>query len=174
MEFRNTRLVGLLSLGMLVLAATAQAQENKIAVVDRERAIFSTDQGKRVRDELKAKTTAAQAQIDPMVSQFKTLREEIEKQRYALSQETLLSKQAQLAELQNRLEAKNKELEGQLKIDQVRLLQPLEDKLRSVIDAIGKDQGFALILERNNPGVVYAREAIDITDLVVSRFNAAK
>lgn len=174
MKVGSKRLGLSLALLVLTLAAAAQGQEAKIAVVDRERALFSTEQGKKVRDELQGKTRAAQAQIDPMVNQFKTLRSEIESQRYALSQETLLAKQAQLAELQNKLEAKNKELEGQLKIDQVRLLQPLEEKLKGVIDAIGKDSGYALILERNSPFVVYARETIDITDQVVSRFNTAK
>jgi outer membrane protein len=162
----------MLSLLVLLLAGAVRAEDVKLGVVDRERALFSTEQGKKVRDELQAKTRAAQGQLDPMVAEFKKLREEVESKRYVLSQEALLAKQAQLAELQNKIEAKNKELEGQLKIDQVRLLQPLEEKMKTTIDAIGKEQGFYLIFERNSPYVVYAREAIDITDLVVSRFNA--
>ncbi len=174
MRFGIQRLSVLFGFALLVASAAAQAEDVKVGVVDRERALFSTEEGKRVRDELQGKTRAAQGQLDPMVTQFKDVRAEIESKRYVLSQEALLAKQAQLAELQNKIEAKNKELEGQLKIDQVRLLQPLEEKLRTVIDAIGKEQGFTLILERNSPIVVYAREANDITDLVVSRFNAKK
>ena len=174
MTIGSKRLGLLFTFALLVAAMAAQAQETKIGVVDTERALFSTEQGKRVSDEFKAKTRAAQALMDPMVAQFKELRAEIESKRFVLSQEALLGKQGDLAELQNKIESKNKELEGQLKIDQVRLIQPLQEKLKAVIDALGKEQGFALIIERNNGSVLYAREANDITDLVVSRFNAKK
>ena len=82
---------------------------------------------------------------------------------------------AQLAEVQNQLENKGKELEGQLKIDQVRLISPLEEKLKTAIEAVGKEGGYALILERQVPQLIYySREQHDITDAVVARFNATK
>jgi Skp family chaperone for outer membrane proteins len=51
------------------------------------------------------------------------------------------------------------------------MLAPLQSKLQGIIESIGKEQGFTLILSRNNPYVMYSREALDITDMVVARFN---
>jgi hypothetical protein len=39
---------------------------------------------------------------------------------------------------------------------------------------VGRDNGFALILIRGAPGVLYYKEALDITDVVIERFNKDK
>ena len=82
--------------------------------------------------------------------------------------------QADALELRNKIESKLKELEGQLKIDQGRLEAPLVSKLREIVQALGKEQGFTIIMDRQTPGLVYTREALDITDQVTSRFNKKK
>jgi outer membrane protein len=79
-----------------------------------------------------------------------------------------------MLELRNKIDSKIKELEGQLKIDQGRLEAPLIAKLRDIVQEIGKEQGFTLILDRSTPGLVYTREALDITNQVTARFNKKK
>jgi Skp family chaperone for outer membrane proteins len=86
----------------------------------------------------------------------------------------MFAKQADLLELKNKIDTKIKELEGQLKIDQGRLEAPLRAKLLEIIEQVGKDQDFTLILRRDTPGVMYSREAIDITQVVIQRFNSKK
>ena len=44
------------------------------------------------------------------------------------------------------------------------------DNIVEIIEAIGKEEGFTMIMARGAP-VIYSREALDITDMVVSRFN---
>jgi outer membrane protein len=175
MNRKIPRLAGLATLIMLLLPLVASAQEVKVGFVDREKALFSTEQGKKARGELQSKVTAAKAQLQPMAEEIQKLQADLEAKKFVLSQEALRDMQAKMLELQNRYESKGKELENQLKIDQARLVAPLEDKLKATIEAIGKEQGFSLIMERQVPGLVYyAREAQDITDAVVTRFNAGK
>lgn len=159
---------------LLVWATAAQDEPLRIGVVDLELALFSTDDGKMAKDELQRKKREAEGQIQPMVERAKAMQEEIEGKRYVLSDDALFAKQADLLELKNKIDNKYKELEGQLKIDQSRILAPLQSRLGELIEEIGKDQGFTLILARDTPGVIYSREAIDITDLVISRFNKKK
>lgn len=175
MNRMTRRLAGSVALLCLALPLAALAQDVKIAFVDREKALFSTEQGKKARAELQSKVTAAKSQLQPMADELQKLQAEIESKKFVLSQEALRDLQAKSLELQNRYESKGKELENQLKIDQARLVAPLEDKLKATIEAVGKEQGYSLILERQVPGLIYyAREAHDITDAVVSRFNASK
>ena len=143
----------------------------KIGVVDVEQALNSTDEGKAAREELSRKQREARTQVEPLMERFENLKEEIKGKKYVLSEEALFQKQVELAELQNKIEARIKELEGELKIENGKMLAPLEAKMQSIIDSIGKDQGFTLILTRENPVLMYSREALDITDLVVSQFN---
>jgi len=161
-----------IGVGFVAFAAVAQAQEQlKIAVVDLDQAINATEQGKKARDELQSKQKQAEGQLKPMYDRGKALAEEIQSKRFVLSEDALRQKQLDLAEIQSDLRAKGAELEGQFKVDYERLVGPLRDKLLKIVADLGKEQGYTLILERGTPGLVYAKEALDITDQVVQRFN---
>jgi len=169
---REFKWLGLVLLVSLALASTgAQDEAVKLGVVDVEQALSSTDEGKSAREELGRKEREARGQVEPMVERFQALQEEMKGKKYVLSEDALFNKQVELAELKNKIETKMKELEGQLQIDQGRIVAPLRAKMMEIIEAIGKEQGFTMIIERGTPGVMYTREALDITDLVVSRFN---
>jgi Skp family chaperone for outer membrane proteins len=74
--------------------------------------------------------------------------------------------------MRNQIQNKMKELEDQLKVDQKRLEGPLTAKLVDIIEEIGKTKGFTMILRRGTPGVLYTREALDITDMVIEKYNS--
>jgi Skp family chaperone for outer membrane proteins len=57
-------------------------------------------------------------------------------------------------------------------VDQKRLEGPLTAKLVAIITDIGKTKGFTVILRRGTPGLLYTREALDITDIVIEKYNA--
>ena len=61
--------------------------------------------------------------------------------------------------------------EGQLQVDQKRLEGPLTAKLVEIITTTGKEQGYTVIVRRGTPGFLYMREALDITDLIIKRYN---
>jgi outer membrane protein len=155
----------------LVAARGAYGQDIKIGIVDVEQALSATDEGKAAREEMNRKMREARAQVEPMMEQRKALADELQGKKYVLSDDALFQKQVQLAELENKIKSKYDELDGQLKIEQGKVLAPLENKMRAIIEAIGKEQGFTIILQRNNPSLLYSREALDITDMVISRFN---
>jgi outer membrane protein len=149
----------------------AAAQDVKIGIVDIEQALAATDEGKSALEEIKRKQREARAQVEPMMEQRNALAEDLKSKKYVLDESVLFQKQVQLAELENKIKSKMEELEGQLKIEQGKVVAPLQNKMHDIIETIGKEQGFSLILARNNPYVMYSREALDITDLVVARFN---
>jgi outer membrane protein len=171
---RGARVLLLVGLAGSLLWSTGADDGLKIGVVDLQQAMFATDEGKAVKEELTRKRREAQQQLQPDLDRLKGLQEELESKRYVLSEEVLFAKQADMLELRNKIEAKGNELEGQLKIDQGRRLAPLQTRVAGVIEEIGKQQGFTLILARDTPGVIYSREALDITEQVIERFNDKK
>lgn len=156
---------------LLGSAAAAQDVPIKIGVIDVEQAVNSTEEGKAAREELSRKQREAEAEVQPLASRFQELQEELKGKKFVLSDEALFQKQVELAELKNRIDNKIKELQGQLKIDQGRLEAPLRAKLAEIVEQIGKEEGYTLIIARDALGVIYSREAIDITDQVVKRFD---
>jgi outer membrane protein len=162
--------VAIVALVFAVLGAQ-DGDSVKIGIVDVDQALNSTEEGKAAREEFSRKKREAESDVEPMVGRLRNLQEELKSKRYVLSDEALFDKQVEMAELQNKIDNKIKELEGQLKIEQGKMIAPLEKKLGDIIEAIGKENGFTLILQRNSGAVLYTRETLDITDMVVERFN---
>ena len=163
-------LLGLAS--VLLWGTAAQDEPIKIGIVDIDQAISSTEEGKAAREEFARKQREAEAELQPMYERYKALEDELKAKKFVLSDEALFQKQLDLAEIRNQIQNKMKELEGQLKVDQKRLEGPLTAKLIGIIEDIGKGRGFTMILRRGTPGVLYTREALDITDIVIEKYNA--
>ncbi len=164
--------LALLALAGIAMLATAASDEPlKIGVVDIDQAISSTDEGKAAREEFARKQRDAEAKIQPLVERYRELEGDLKAKKFVLSDDALFQKQLDLAEMRNQIQNKMKELEGQLQVDQKRLEGPLTKKLVEIIEEAGKSRGFALILRRGAPGVLYSREAIDITDIIIEKYN---
>jgi outer membrane protein len=169
---RIHKAIVLLALGALLAWGTAASDEPiKIGIVDIEQAISSTDEGKAAREEFARKQREATEQMQPLMDRYKGVEDELKAKKFVLSEEALFQKQLDLAEMRNLIQNKGKELEGQLQLDQKRLEGPLTAKLVEIIADVGKSQGFTLILRRGTPGVLYTREALDVTDLIIKRYN---
>jgi outer membrane protein len=169
---RMNKSVVLLGLAaILVWGTAAQDEPVKVGIVDIDQAISSTEEGKAAREEFARKQREAEASLQPMLDRHKQLEDDLKAKKFVLSDDALFQKQLDLAEMRNQIQNKMKELEGQLQVDQKRLEGPLTKKLVEIIEATGKDKGFTLIFRRGTPGLLYSREALDITDLVVQKYN---
>lgn len=156
---------------ILVWGTGAQDEAIKIGVVDIDQAISSTTEGKAAREEFARKQRDAEAKVQPMIEKYQALEEDLKQKKFVLSDEALFQKQLDLAQMRNEIETKMKELETQLQLDQKRLEGPLTKKLVEVIESAGKEAGFTIIMRRGSPGLLYTREALDITDLIIKKYN---
>jgi outer membrane protein len=169
---RTLLAIGLLA--VLVGATGADDEPLRIAVVDVNQALNSTDEGKAAREELARKQREAEARVQPRIERFKDLQEELKSKKFVLSEDALYQRQLDLIELKNEIESEMKALEGKFKVDEERIVGPLRKKMINVVQSIGREQGFTLIVERASPGLLYSREALDITDAVIEQFNKKK
>ena len=167
----HATIVALAALALLVVGTAAQDEPIKIGIVDLQQAVSSTEEGKVAREEMARKQREAEAVMAPLYERYKSLEDDLKAKKFVLSDESLFQKQLDLAEVRNQIENKMKEIEGQLKVDQARIQEPLVTKLRTIINETGRDEGFTMIMQRGGAGLIYTREALDITDLIISKYN---
>jgi outer membrane protein len=167
----HATIVALGALALLVVGTAAQDEPIKIGIVDLQQAVSSTDEGKVAREEMARKQREAEAMMAPLYERYKALEDDLKAKKFVLSDESLFQKQLDLAEVRNQIENKIKEIEGQLKVDQARIQEPLVTKLRTIINETGRDEGFTMIMQRGGAGLIYTRESLDITDLIISKYN---
>ncbi|MEE3328214.1 MAG: OmpH family outer membrane protein [Myxococcota bacterium] len=171
---RNVLRAAVIMVLVLGWGMATNAEDIKIGVVDLDQAIGATAEGKAAREELERKMREAELDAQPMIERYRTLTEEYQKKSVVLSPEKLREMQLDITELENQIKLKESELQNRLQLDRQRLVEPLMQKLQLTVNEVGRDKGFSLILIRGAPGVLYYKEALDITETVIEQFNKDK
>jgi outer membrane protein len=159
---------------MILAAALPAAAQTKVAVIDVQRVVSESDPGKEALQQLKTLQDAKVAEGQTLQQEINALQEQLNKQRFTVSED-------KLAEMSKQLENKNiamrrfeDDAKRELEDARRKQLGGLEAKILPIINAIGQEQGFTLIFNKFQSGLVYADEAVDITDEVIQRFNTAQ
>ncbi|MDP9120293.1 MAG: OmpH family outer membrane protein [Acidobacteriota bacterium] len=162
----------------LPFAATAQAAPApagtiRIAVIDTEKILLSSAAGKKALAELKKAQEQKEAELRRMQQEIKDLQDKLQNGRLSLAQDKLAEMDKQLEDkviaLRRLQDDANRDL-GKKKDD---LLGAIDEKVMPVINKAGKELGYTLIFRKFESGLIYADEAIDITDSIVQRMDAA-
>ena len=47
----------------------------------------------------------------------------------------------------------------------------MQKKLKDAVERVGKERGFAMIVDKSTAGILYHQSSLDITDVVVKELN---
>lgn len=166
----------LVSVAVAALAAPmfAQTTPARVAVIDVQKVLTQSTAGKAAYDKLKKMQDDRMEKAKGMDEEMKKLDSDISTKRLSLSEDKLVELQKQLADKRISMQRYAQDAEREIGEARDRELMALEAKIKPVIDAIGKEMGLAAIFNKFESGLVYASEAIDITDTVIKRFNEAQ
>ncbi len=150
------------------------AAQTKIGVVDMQRALAETEDGRKAKDLLKKLFDQRQKTLDKQQDDIKTLKENVEKQRDVLSREVLAKKLEEYQKAFGELQSTYVEFQRELAAKEGELTKPIMDRMQRIMRHIGQAEGYSLILERNEAGVVYVPSTYDLTDVLIQRYNAGE
>ena len=160
--------------GLLLTGPAAAEESVRIAVVNQQRALASSNEGRAAEKALKRLIQKKRTKLERLEQELKRLQEEFESQKYVLSRSALEERKLDLLKRQRDLERSMREAEDDLEIENRRLMQPLVKRIEQALSEIGKEKDFTVILETKSAAVLYAEESIDITDLVIRKLNKKK
>jgi outer membrane protein len=166
----------LVSIAVAALAAPmfAQTTPARVAVIDVNKVLTSSAAGKSAYDKLKKMQDERMERAKGMDEELKKLNSDIETKRLSLSEDKLTEMQKQLADKRINMQRYAQDAEREIGEARDKELMALEAKIKPVIDTIGKEMGLAAIFNKFESGLVYASDAVDITDTVIKRFNEAQ
>ena len=170
---RSSLLIGCVVI-ILTVALPAAAQELKIAVIDVQRVVTESDPGKQALLKLKELQDAKIDEGRALQQQLTSLQDQVSKQRFTLSEERLAEMNKQMEDMGIALQRFQDDAERELDEARRRELGGLEGRIIPVINEIGVERGVTLIFNKFQSGLVYADDAVDITDDVIRRFNTTQ
>lgn len=144
----------------------------KVAVVDVQRAVMETEDGLRAQATLKKYFDRKQGDLNAKQEDLLRRKDEIEKQSKVLSKDALARAteewQRQMNEVQQVFLDYNKELQKK----QGEITAPIFTRVNGLLRKVAKRDGYDLVLERQ--AVPYVRTELDITDAIISMYNAGE
>jgi len=165
----------LVTMAVAALATPMFAQNTpaRVAVIDVQKVLTQSTTGKAAYEKLKSLQEERVAKAKQLDEDARKLDTEINTKRISLSDDKLAEMQKQLADKKIAIQRYAQDADREIGEARDRELQALEARIKPVIDNLGKEMGLAAIFNKFESGLVYASEAIDITDTVIQRFNAA-
>jgi len=158
------------ALASLLLAFPAAA-EVKIGYVDFRRALNEVEEGKGARASLKRDFDEKQKILAKEEAEVKALQAEFEKQVAVLSDD---AKRDKAMEIDRRMrDAQTKLLSFQKEISEreQEVTRTIGDKMEAITREIAEAEGFTLVFERNNSGLIVGPPSLDLTSQLVRRYN---
>jgi outer membrane protein len=165
-----------LVLGGLVgvpIAAT-EAAGTRIGYVDVQRVIVRSVAGVAAREQLEREKVTMQKDVDNRRTEVDKLREELDKKGLVLSAEARREKEETLQRKVRDLRRLAEDLEKELQKKEQQATQRILQELTGIIEKMGKERGFLLIVERRSGGVIYGDPEGDVTDEVIKLYDQEK
>jgi Skp family chaperone for outer membrane proteins len=156
---------------MALVAPAARAQGvTKIGVFDSKVVFDQTAEGQRLQKHLNTKRDEYRASVNAKEEGLRALQQKMREGEFTLSAERKSLMQKDLQRKLVELDSVKQEANNNLRIELEDVQGQLDRKLLEVVQEVGSEGSFSLILERNTQ-VVYASDAVDISQLIVDRFN---
>jgi outer membrane protein len=160
--------------GMVLLGwfGSVWAADLKVGYVDIQKAMNECNAGKEAKKTIQKEMDKLQHQFQEKQKDLQTTRETVDKQTPMLTPDARANKekefQTKVRDYQRWLDDNQKEIR-QKGLD---MEQTITSGLQKVIQKVGADEGYTLILEGSI--LLYGSKALDITDRVIKAYDAQK
>jgi outer membrane protein len=160
--------------GLLLSSPLAYAAEAKIAYINIKRVFNESKRGLKEKEAFTAKVTAKKKAVDKKQQEFQAFKEELEKKAPMLSEQARREKEKEYQQKAKELEWLVKDSNDDLRKLEQEMLDKLMKSLQKVVEKLGAQENYTLILEETASSILYAPKDMDITDQVIKAFDAAK
>jgi len=162
--------------GMILLGwfGSVLAAELKVAYVDIQRAVNESNAGKEAKKAITKDVEKIQHIVVDKQKELQTLKESLDKQALMLTPDARGNKEKEYQNKLRDLQRWGEDTQNEINQKRMEIERNISAALIKVIQKIGADEGYTVILEKNESIVLYATKSIDITDRVIKAYDAQK
>jgi len=160
----NALMLTAVALAVVCTSARAQAPAGRVGFIDVQRVLVRSAAGVAAREQLEREKTVMQQKMDGKRKELEALRDELEKKGPLMTADARRDKQDAFE--------RNRRDTARLADDlQKELLQRVLQDLSGVIEKVGKERGFHLIVEKRGGAVLYGAPEADLTDEIIRAYD---
>lgn len=163
--------IALFAAALVLQSGTAKAELEKIGVVDMQRAIQTSESGKKAKSELEQAFNKKKKELQAEEANLKKLQEEFQKKQSALSDSAKKEQQANLQEKFMKYQELLQKSQSEISKKEQEMSEPIIKKIREKVSEIAKKKGYSIVLEKNENVVLFSQEKDDLTEEVLKEIN---
>ena len=168
------KIIVIFLLGGGLLAGPVGSAEFKIASVDIQKAVNECNAGKDAKKDITKEVEKFQRVIAEKQKDLQTMKETLEKQAAMLNPDARTAKEKEYQSKLRDFQRWGEDYQNDLNQKRTEKERAISQNLQKVIQKLGADEGYTLILEKNEAIVLYASKVIDITDRVIKLYDTQK
>lgn len=142
----------------------------KIGVVDFQRILETSDAGKAAQAEINRQGKEMETELQKRGAEINETKSKLEREALVMTRDVREEKERQLRISINDMKVMQQKYITEFKAREGRLIQRIQKEIFRLAEEIGKKEGYLLIVERR--GVIYFPNAIDLSDVLIKRYNA--
>ena|SRR5438477_3088370 len=143
----------------------------KIGYIDVQRVLARSAAGVAAREQLEKERGTIQKDMDGRRQELEKLRDEIEKKGPLMSADARREKQEQFDRKRRDAARAADDYQKELEKKEGQLLQKVLQEVGGIIEKVGKEKNYYMIVEKRNAGVLYAANDADLTDEVIRAYD---
>jgi len=156
--------------GIFIINSVYAADVAKIGVVDLQRLMETSEQGKAAQAKIKEQKDKMELELKQKGAEIEELRKQLERESMVMSKEKRAEKGRETRIKLNDFKTLQKAYRAELQALENKLVSALRKDILQLTAEIGKKEGYLLII--NNFSVMYSPGSIDITDRLIKELNA--
>ncbi len=163
--------IGIILLGWF---GSVWAADLKIAYVDIQKAVNECNAGKEAKKTIMKEVEKVQRQLAEKQKELQTMKESYEKQTLMLTPDARAAKEKEFQTKIREFQRWQEDAQNEVNQKRIEMERNISIGLVKVIQKIGSDEGYTLILEKNENIVLFVSKSIDITDRVIKAHDGQK
>jgi len=160
--------------GGLLAGHPAESADLKFGCVDMQRAVNECNEGKEVKKALAKELENFQRLVAEKQRELQTMKDSLEKQGVMLNSDTRMAKERELQTKAREFQRWGQDRENEIKQKGMEMQRNISLGLLKVAQKLGADEGYTIIVDKNEAIVLFDSKSIDLTDRIIKAYDAQK
>ena len=160
-----------LIVGFLFFTLNLYAQDNKIAYIDIWRIIEESKAGAEAKRLLESETQKKRDKLQKMREEIQKSEEDFRKKFTMLSDEERAKRQEELLQKRDEFIKLLNEAEIELQKRDASLTKEILLDIKDIVDKIAQEENYFMVYEKSQGGILYVKDADDITAKVIKEYD---
>jgi outer membrane protein len=153
-------------------AAQQADSPTKVAVLNMQVAIASTEAGKHAMADLQKKYAPKQQELQQQEKKVEDLQNRLQNQSAMLTADEQDQLNRQLADAQRHLKEAQEDDQADFQADDSEAVRQIAEKMQKIIAQYAQQHGYTLVIGEQSIPVYYAAKTIDITQDMINLYNS--